>query len=58
MSWLWTPKVIYWGPDEPIRYWKPGLLQRILYFLRLMRDPRYDGKDFDWTKVDERGQYK
>lgn len=39
-----------------IKYWKPNLLQKLMYRIGLMKDPRYNGKKMDWVKYDELGQ--
>jgi len=39
-----------------IQVWKPNCIQRFLYWIGLVKDPRYNGKKLDWTTLDERGQ--
>lgn len=31
--------------NEHIKFWKPNLFQRFAYWLGIVKDPRYDGKD-------------
>ena len=58
MSWLWTPKVLHWGPNDPIKFWKPSFLQRVCYYLKLIPDPRYNGNKHNYLGLDEAGQMK
>tara|TARA_R110002020_G_scaffold254511_2_gene468217 strand:- start:738 stop:950 length:213 start_codon:yes stop_codon:yes gene_type:complete len=39
-----------------IHFWKPNIIQRFLYWIGILKDPRYNGKKLDWTKIDEAGQ--
>ena len=39
-----------------IQIWKPNFIQRFLYWIGIAKDPRYNGKKLDWTKIDEWGQ--
>lgn len=36
-----------------IKYWKPNLLQKLMYRIGLMKDPRYNGKKLDGYLLDE-----
>lgn len=36
-----------------VRYWKPNLFQRFMYWVGLMKDPRYNGKKMDKYRADE-----
>lgn len=38
-----------------IKIWEPSLLQRLMYWIGLMKDPRYSGDKVDWRKHDECG---
>jgi hypothetical protein len=33
--------------------WKPNQFQRLMYWLRLWKDPRYNGKKVNWMHIDE-----
>lgn len=50
---------VSWGPGNceksKIKFWKPNLLQRLLYKLRIQKDPRYNGKKNQFLLDDEAG---
>jgi hypothetical protein len=42
----------YWS----VHFGKPNLFQRLMYWLGLWKDLRYNGKKVDWMHDDEAGQ--
>ena len=44
------------GGHWNVHFWKPNWFQRLMYWLGLWRDPRYDGKKANWMHEDEAGQ--
>lgn len=40
-----------------VRFWKPNLFQRVAYYLGIMKDPRYNGKKFNFPLQDEVGPF-
>ena len=38
-----------------IHFWKPNWFQRLMYWLGLWKDPRYNGKKLNLTNEDEVG---
>lgn len=40
--WIWTPNEVHFGPNDPIKDWTPSWLQRLLYYLYIIKDPRAD----------------
>ncbi len=36
-----------------IKPWKPNWLQRFLYWSGIRKDPRFNGRKYDWMKLDE-----
>jgi|TARA_R110001606_G_C15340335_1_gene646508 hypothetical protein len=42
-------------PTGVLKAWKPNLWQKILYKLKIKRDPRYNGKKINCYQQDEIG---
>ena len=39
-----------------IKFWKPNLIQKFMYWIGAAKDPRYNGKKIDFYHLDEVGQ--
>ncbi len=42
---------------KQIKIWKPNLIQKFMYWTRIMKDPRYNGKKINYYLHDEAGQW-